>query len=531
VKGNLARSTHRVALPSGDVVFVKRDRVKGPLEAAKFLVLASRAKAELDALALVRSLGIAAPEPLAALERTTGPLLREATLVTRAIPGVVTLRERLDDARLEGAGRILRALHDARLFHRDYHAGNILVREDGSLALVDLQKLQRWPRLPRAARLRDLAVFLHDLSDVLTPEGRERFLAAYGAEADVRAPLLRAVARRRTERLASRGKRCVLRSSGFRIEAAPGERIYRREDVPVEAVRAAITGHRRTIEQGPGAPGFVKKDPPTTCISRQPWPSAAPGAGGGVGGGASVAVKEFPSRGLLYALSSLVRRHRGREAWMAAHALLLRGVETPLPLALVEERRWGLVFASAVLSRWLSPAEDAHLFADRRFAQGRDTAPEGPAKGPWGEGPARAPLGHRGEALAVRAFARFVARLHEEGIYHGDLKLPNFLVVDGTGGAPPSFALLDLDAVKEIGVALSTRRRAKNLAQIEDYTRYYLPQVKRTHRARFLAEYARSFADARAIAPLVEEHVRFRWARREAVKARLSSRGRAFHDR
>src|SRR5206468_394448 len=122
--------------------------------------------------------------------------------------------------------------------------------------------------------------------------------------------------------------------------------------------------------------------------------------------GGDIAVKEFPDRGLLRGLANLVRTHRGRQAWLAAHALLVRKIETPLPLALVEVRRLGLVVASYVLTRWLEPAEDAHLYVDRRFAQGRTAAPAGRARGPWGEGGERAPLGPRAEAAAVRAFAR-----------------------------------------------------------------------------------------------------------------------------
>jgi hypothetical protein len=43
--------------------------------------------------------------------------------------------------------------------------------------------------------------------------------------------------------------------------------------------------------------------------------------------------------------------HPGLRAWRLAHALLLRGVETPAPLALVETRRFGLVAESVLLTR------------------------------------------------------------------------------------------------------------------------------------------------------------------------------------
>ena len=50
-----------------------------------------------------------------------------------------------------------------------------------------------------------------------------------------------------------------------------------------------------------------------------------------------------------------VRELRGREglrAWRAAHAALLRGIETPAPLALVQERRLGRVSRAWLVTRW-----------------------------------------------------------------------------------------------------------------------------------------------------------------------------------
>src|SRR5438445_651568 len=77
-------------------------------------------------------------------------LLREAVLVTAAVEPARDFYEHLAGApeparraAVEGAGRALRRLHDARIFHRDYHAGNLLVREpapgkDPEVVLLDL---------------------------------------------------------------------------------------------------------------------------------------------------------------------------------------------------------------------------------------------------------------------------------------------------------------------------------------------------------------------------------------------------------
>jgi tRNA A-37 threonylcarbamoyl transferase component Bud32 len=535
VKESTVRTVHRVPLAGGLVVYLKRERPRDWRERAKFALATSRPRAEWRTLGRLAAADIDVPSRVLVAERR-GPGLVEAALATLEIAPAGSFYEHFEQAApaarraaLEVVAGIARRLHDAGFFHRDFHAGNMLVRsaEPGTapdaaprIALVDLQKVLRLPFLPAGLRARDLAVFCHDLREFLDDEARAFFVERYGGGPRFFARVRAAEAARRRERLRSRARRCVVRSTGFRIESRGAQRIFRRADVPVEPVLEAIERHRATIAAGPGAPGFVKRDH-ATRISRVP-----PLAGAGPEAAGPVAVKEFPARSLLASLQHLIRRHRGRQAWLAAHALLVRGLGTPLPLALVEVRRLGIVRGSFLLTRWVEDAEDLHLYVDRRFGRGRGAPPAGRAEGPFGRGGERVWLGARGEGAAVRAFARFVARLHGEGLYHGDLKLPNFLVREAPGGGAPderAFLLLDLDALSP-AKRLTARRRAKNLAQIEDYARLHLPAVKRSHRARFLDEYVRAGtpgadrearrAAVRRLAAAVEREVQARAARR-----------------
>ena len=61
---------------------------------------------------------------------------------------------------------------------------------------------------------------------------------------------------------------------------------------------------------------------------------------------------EFRGSHGLGTLTQLVRRHPGMSAWRDSHARLLRGESVPAPLALLEERRLGLVLRSYFVSRW-----------------------------------------------------------------------------------------------------------------------------------------------------------------------------------
>jgi hypothetical protein len=80
----------------------------------------------------------------------------------------------------------------------------------------------------------------------------------------------------------------------------------------------------------------------------------------------------------------LALAHPGLRAWRLAHALLLRGLDTPAPLALVETRRFGWVSRSVLITRC---ADDALSLAE----------------------------GLAGDAARARAAGAELARLHARG--------------------------------------------------------------------------------------------------------------------
>ncbi|MEN8184022.1 MAG: lipopolysaccharide kinase InaA family protein, partial [Myxococcota bacterium] len=258
VKRSRLRHVFRIRLVDGSDVFVKHylHRAARPFG---WLGAPSRSLEELSNLERLAAVGVAAVEPLACAERHRRGRLEDAVLMTRALPRARPLAEALTQlpepdriAPLGALARSLRRLHDAGFWHRDLHAGNVLVGGepgDGGLAqpvLVDVQKLRslRFP-LPGALRVRDLAMLGAELGTALPL--LEAYLAPDFPQDDagrLRRRVARAAARRARSRLRSRGRRCVQVSTGFRIERHGRFRVYRRADIEASALLAVLPDSR-----------------------------------------------------------------------------------------------------------------------------------------------------------------------------------------------------------------------------------------------------------------------------------------------
>jgi tRNA A-37 threonylcarbamoyl transferase component Bud32 len=540
-----SRARHVVRCPADGAgarqvaVYVKRYLTDTLGDTLRFTAWRSRAHQEYRNLKALRALGVPAVEPLAWGERRRWGVVTEAVLVTRAVSAREPLHAALPRMApasrrraLEALGATLARVHAAGFQHRDLHAGNALVPSVGAPAvpegtappvvLVDVQKMVRRGAPLSAARcVLDLGVLDASLGHRVSDDERAGLLAGYlresggGSPAALSERVARAVARRRRARLVRHGRRCVRPCAGFRVERLPGgRRLLRRADIEGRAILAAVDRHRALRDAGEGTPGLIKQDR-STAVTRVEEVTGGPPAGRppslydrgcglaepGAPALAHVAVKELRSRGVLRSLAHIVERHRGMAAWRGAHALLLRGFDTPAPLALLEERRFGVPYRSFVLTRWETGAEDMPLYIDRRFAANLREPVTGRARGTWELGGERRPMRHGAEARAVRAFGLHVGRLHAQGLYHADLKPPNIMVREerdpddpAEGAASESafaFLLIDLESL-HLSRRLTWRRRVKNLGQLADWVTSFQPQVKRTHLVRFLRAYLRA---------------------------------------
>jgi hypothetical protein len=180
---------------------------------------------------------------------------------------------------------------------------------------------------------------VRDLAMLVGRKARDSaaLLSAYDAERpSLEARVQRASERRWQTRLRSRGRRCVLPSSGFRVERSGNLRVYRRADVELDTVLAGIAGSLRGDVAGGPAAGPA---PDPFARGQGALEPGAPSSG-------PVGVHEYRGSVLPWIVPS-----RGMRAWRGAHALLLRGFQTLTPLALVEERRFGGTRRAWLLTR------------------------------------------------------------------------------------------------------------------------------------------------------------------------------------
>lgn len=174
-------------------------------------------------------------------------------------------------------------------------------------------------------------------------------------------------------------------------------------------------------------------------------------------------VKRYELDGWWAVLRSAIGSHKSSRAWKHALALLPRGVPIPAPVAYLRR------FAGPLLRPHCE-----HVLVMRDVAASASLAERLAA---W----RREPLERRRALL--RELAIFLAGLHREGVYHGDLTARNLLVRE----PPPRILLVDLDAVRSVGW-IPRRRRLKNLDELGRNV-LDLGLVSTADRARFLRDY------------------------------------------
>jgi len=356
VKDNTVRTVMRVAHPSapdGRRLYIKRFKFKNLRRKLRHLVMPTQAEHEWRIGRALQRDGIPTCRVLAMACRKGVVFHQEAFLVSEEIretvplalhfasPGPEPLQPGDRKQLIEELAALVVRLIGAGYYHCDLHAGNVLIaphRPVGErLFVLDLHSI-RSGRPTRRRVLRMLA-FLADSSQRSGTGNtdRVRFLRALvkgRAEAGRPAPgTLRdwamwakaAWEQHRRRHVRSRTRRCLLESKEFTRDRAPGYRVMRRREFPLEEALATARAHEEAIAGRAGCCEIRKKGPRTEVTI---CPCRTAGA---------VCVKAFLRSGFSERLKDLFRpRSRARAAWIAHRGLRVRGLPAARGLALLE---------------------------------------------------------------------------------------------------------------------------------------------------------------------------------------------------
>lgn len=166
-----------------------------------------------------------------------------------------------------------------------------------------------------------------------------------------------------------------------------------------------------------------------------------------------------------YVYSSGIRKPKGKRAFIYPQRLIDKGIETPEPIAYIEERHCGILGYSYFISLYCP-------YEHRMFDVGN--APEGTY-----------------EDLAV-CFAQFTANLHEKDLLHADYS-PGNILYRKTSDGKFLFSLVDINRFRFGPV--SQERGLLNLRRLWGPKRFFIMMIEEYARCRgFNVEESLAFA-------------------------------------
>lgn len=456
IKSNMVRTVYR-AEHSGVRFILKRYHTGGIGDAVKYLFAPSRATTEWRAMQRIHSLGIPTSRPIVFGEKRRFGVLADSFFAADYIDNSISFgpctlgmkikgrwNDAIRDLFFDKLARLTAGLHDANVFHADFHLGNVLVADphgdDPEIYVIDLHSVKFPARLSRGNILLNLARVAESLRQLGDGEVRiflEKYLelrpdfasSAAGLESEV----WRRVATLDRRKLRSRTRRCLIESSRFTPARTGGFRMNLRRPCTASDALKAIRIHDTVgmTDDDRLIPPSNKNKVTVVEIPAEPKSSAEPKS-------LKLCVKEYRRKNFLRRIMPLASE--ARRSWIAGLGLEVRGIATPETIAWVRGR--GREF---VITRYLTGASKLHAYAAAR----RDSLP-----------PEEAPDFTRN---LVEDLAHFMRMIHDGGVRHHDLCEQNILVAEDRKGR--TLYLTDLDTVT-FGLKTGRGRIIKNLVQL-----------------------------------------------------------------
>ncbi len=493
VKQNVYRATYRIHLDGArEGIYVKKYDIKDWRVRLLSRFLLTQAQREWKMMLEFREMGLPVPLPIALGQKSEGQEITEY-LLTQEVSAAQPVRDSTQwnkEVLLKALAVLTLQLHRNHIFMRDFQLGNILLRAEGprpQLCLLDLHSASFVKRLKKPQKIWMLAKLLDSFTPLFDFKDEERFLELYARgmpdfhnEFRVNVEKVQALARKiKRTHLKSRTYRCLRNSTSFALEEHSGWRVYRKREFSTEEVFKILKAYEDSSQENNTEIKNTNKTHLRILESEN----------------GSFCVKHYRCNESLDYLKRLVGISRARRAWVIGNGLVVRGIPTAQPLALVECQEEAFLLSRALTN---FPRLDHYVLENFRENLNYNTLQK--------------------KKRFITALAQAIKILHDKKVYHGDLKACNILVEELPQGSNPSFTglrrnadpeliplspplakgdlggfeawqfyLIDYDRVM-FDREISLRRRAKNLAQLHTSIPWC---IGRTDRMRFYREYSK----------------------------------------
>ena len=389
----------------------------------------------------------------------------------------------------------IRDIHEKGFCHYDLHAGNILIKfkkEQNAagydLYLMDLHRVKIFKSISINKRMFNLAQISNSLSSIMTKADKLNFIRSYGTnvlgnitdehnlvkQIDEQSSMIRNIHYR------SRRKRCLKESSVFSIKRSASMKMFFRKGYDTDSLHELIEKHNSALTNNDSAV-IIKRDS-KTVLTRHAFKDKTV---------QNVVVKQYRVGCPGCLIKNIFRGSSGRKAWVAGNGLRVYGLNTPLPLALLEKKRFGVTTGSYLIMEEVKDSLEMDRYMLKNFSN-RLEANQCKEESHFTTTPLSPPLqGGDLKKLSrdprkmelISGLAKTLGDMHNHNIFHHDLKTCNIMVKENDKSF--DFTFLDFDKVS-FNEELTVRKRVKNLTQINLST----PRLfTLSDRLRFLKEY------------------------------------------
>jgi len=354
---------------------------------------------------------ILTPQILASAELTQpagyAVIFEEVVNAENAETLLLALTEHQQVALAKQLMQVLAAHHAAGLLQTDMYLKNFLVQEE-SVYSIDGDGVRSYGAITNGKALANLCRLLSKFDVLMLEKHLPNLLAVYAqARSWVVAPSV------------DDAKAGIDRARRKATSAYADKKVFRQcTDVDVSKTAASFlavnsayhaTDLPKTVEAANAcfSADNMLKEGKTCTVARSQF------------GELDIVLKRYNIKGFWHGLNRAMRQTRAAASWSNAHRLQLLGIPTPLPIALIEERRFSYLRGTAFFLSHYADKPDINIFFEKTTDK-------------------------QLRSSAVRQTVELFYRLYLLKLSHGDMKQTNIKMLDS--GEP---LMIDLDSMQQ----------------------------------------------------------------------------------